>query len=133
LVSLLSRADAVVANHALGAVYGLRPPRTCLEPSSAVTAAHTPDAPPERLAGLRRAVAEAEALAIVAKCGEALEAASNALPLARSLPHPRSEADLELVIAGCKAQTEDATAARQGYERVLAAAEAAGDDALAAL
>ncbi|HEY2510056.1 MAG TPA: serine/threonine-protein kinase [Polyangiaceae bacterium] len=133
LVGLLSRADATIANHALTAVYGLRTPRACLERMRALPAPLAPEAPPQRVAALRRTVAETAALGMASKCDDALAMAARALPEARALPHPRSEADLDLIIAQCTRETQGAAPAREGYERLLAAAEAAGDDTLAAL
>jgi tetratricopeptide (TPR) repeat protein/predicted Ser/Thr protein kinase len=132
LVTLLSRADGVIAEHALSAVYGLRSPRACLERAALLSTTISADAPSERSAAIVHAVAEAQALSLASKCEEAATVAARTLPDARALPRPHSVADLLKVIADCTNQTQDAKAARERYEEVLGAAEAAGDDSLAA-
>jgi tetratricopeptide (TPR) repeat protein len=89
------------------------------------------DAPSGRSAASVHAVAEAQALSLASKCEEAMTVAARALPDARALPRQHAAADLLKVIADCTNQTQDAKAARERYEEVLGAAEAAGDDSLA--
>jgi tetratricopeptide (TPR) repeat protein len=135
LIDALSRADAVVARHSIGAAYGLASPQTCLEPGAARTASLAGGTPERgaRLTALRRAVAEAEAHRMTGKVDEALSAATRALADARALPHRQSEAELLLLIAACKRETEDDAVARVAFEEAFAACEAAGNDSLAAI
>jgi tetratricopeptide (TPR) repeat protein/predicted Ser/Thr protein kinase len=135
LVDVLSRADAVVSMHALGAAYGLPTPATCLEPSAARAASRLPDAaaPRARVTAVRRAVAEADALRLTDKCDEALGVATPALAEARAIPHRESEAELLMLIGACKRELEGDGVARETFEWAFAAAEAAGNDSLAAI
>jgi tetratricopeptide (TPR) repeat protein/predicted Ser/Thr protein kinase len=135
LVDILSRADSVDSMHALGAAYGLPTPGTCLEPAAARAASALPDAPipRARVNALRRAVAEADALRLTDKCSEALGVATSALVEARAIPHHESEAELLMVVAACKGELEGDSAARETIEWAFAAAEAAGNDSLAAI
>jgi tetratricopeptide (TPR) repeat protein len=135
LVDVLSRADAVVARHAIGAAYDLASPHTCLEPSaahSASTAAGTPERG-ARMVALRRQVAEAEAQRMTGPYDEALSVATRALVEARAIPHRQSEAELLLLVAACKREIEDDAVARVAFEEAFAACEAAGNDSLAAI
>jgi hypothetical protein len=131
----LAHADPAVARHSISAAYALASPQTCLEPSAAREAAPTAETPDRaaRLAALRRAVAEAEAHRMTGKTDEALNKATQALAEARDLGHRQSEAELLLLIAACKRETEDDAAARVAYEEAFAACEAAANDSLAAM
>jgi eukaryotic-like serine/threonine-protein kinase len=135
LVDLLARADAAVTMHAMRAAYDLPTPRTCLEPSAAHAASVLPDAPGPRarMAALRHTVAEAEALHLTGKCNEALPVAARALAEARAIPHRQSEAELLFLVAACKAEVDSDTVAVESFELAFAAAEAAGNDSLAAI
>ncbi len=135
LVDDLTHADPAVARHSIGAAYALASPHTCLEPSAARTATLTADSSDRaaRLTALRRAVAEAEAHRMTGKIDEALRAATTALAEARDLVQRQSEAELLLLIAACKRETEDDAAARVAYEEAFAACEAAANDSLAAM
>ncbi len=133
LIGVLSRADAAVATHALTATYDLAAPRTCLDATGAHVTTKIPNAPEARarLAALRRAVAEATALRMASKCDDALLA--RALAEARAIPDRQSEAELLLVVGECKREFGDPAAASAAWEEVFAAAEAAGNDSLAAI
>ena len=134
LVDVLSRADAVVANHAIGAAYGLPIPRACLEPGAArAAAAEGSSESRARLASVRRGLAEAEADRMTGKLEDALDAATRALAEARAISNHQSEAELLLLVGACKRELEDDTVARATFEEALAAAEAAGNDSLAAI
>jgi tetratricopeptide (TPR) repeat protein/predicted Ser/Thr protein kinase len=132
LVDDLSRADEVVARHAIGAAYGLPIPRMCLEPSVVDGA---PDSPERaaRVAALRRTVAEASAHRMTGKYDDALAAAMRGLGEARAIPHRQSEAELLFLVAACKRELEDDAVARVTLEEAFAASEAAGNDSLAAI
>jgi tetratricopeptide (TPR) repeat protein len=135
LVDDLAHADPAVARHAISAAYALASPQTCLEPSAARTVTSAAETPERavRLTALRRAVAEAEAHRMTGKTDEALSTATRALADARDLSHRQSEAELLLLIAACKRETEDDAAARIAYEEAFAACEAAANDSLAAI
>jgi len=135
LVEVLSRADAVVARHAIGAAYDLASPHACLEPSAAHAASRAAETPERgaRMAALRRAVAEAEAHRMTGKFDEALSTATRALVEARAIPHRQSEAELLLLVGACKREIEDDAVARVAFEEAFAACEAAGNDSLAAI
>jgi tetratricopeptide (TPR) repeat protein len=132
LVDDLSRADEVVAKHAISAAYGLPIPRACLEPSVAEGA---PDSPERaaRVASLRRTVAEAGAHRMTGKYDDALAAATRGLGEARAIPHRQSEAELLFLVGACKRELEDDAVARVTFEEAFAASEAAGNDSLAAI
>jgi tetratricopeptide (TPR) repeat protein/predicted Ser/Thr protein kinase len=135
LVEVLSRADAVVARHAISAAYDLASPRTCLEPSAAHAASLAGETPERRarMTALRRTVAEAEAHRMTGKYDEALGTATRALVEARAIPHRESEAELLLLVGACRREIEDDAVARVTFEEAFAACEAAGNDSLAAI
>jgi len=135
LVDVLSRADAVVARHAITAAYSLAIPHTCLEPGAAHAASLAGETPERaaRMTALRRTVAEAEAHRMTGKYDEALSTATLALVEARAIPHRQSEAELLLLVAACKREIEDDAVARVSFEEAFAACEAAGNDSLAAI
>jgi tetratricopeptide (TPR) repeat protein len=135
LTSLLSRADAVIANHAISAAYGLPVPRACLEPGAGRSASLAADTPERRarMTALRRAVAEAEADRMTGKNEEALAIANRGLAEARAIPHRQSEAELLFLVGACQRELEDDAVARVTFEEAFAAAEAADNDSLAVI
>jgi len=135
VVDVLSHADAVVATHSINAVYGLALPRTCLE-EGAARAASLGSGTAEhraRLLAVRRELAEADAQRMTGKLDQALATATGALADARAIPHPQLEAQLLFFLAACKRELEDDAVARVTFEEAFAAAEAAGNDSLAAM
>jgi tetratricopeptide (TPR) repeat protein len=135
VVDVLSHADAVVATHSINAAYGLAPPRTCLE-EGAARAASLGSGTAEhraRILAVRRALAEADAKRMTGKLDEAVATATSALTEARGIPHPQLEAQLLFLLAACKRELEDDAVARVTFEEAFAAAEAAGNDSLAAM
>ena len=135
LVGVLSRADAVVAKHAVTAAYDLPSPHICLEPGAAHAASLAAETPEHaaRVTALRRAVAEAEAHRVTGQYQEALDVGSRALVEARAIPHRESEAELLILIAGSKRELEDDAVGKVTLEEAFGACEAAGNDSLAAM
>ncbi len=133
-MGVLSRADAVVAKHAVTAAYDLPSPHICLEPGAAHAASLAAETPEHaaRVTALRRAVAEAEAHRVTGQYQEALDVGSRALVEARAIPHRESEAELLILIAGSKRELEDDAVGKVTLEEAFGACEAAGNDSLAA-
>jgi tetratricopeptide (TPR) repeat protein/predicted Ser/Thr protein kinase len=135
LVAVLSRADAVVVRHAVTAAYDLPSPRVCLEPGAAHAASLAAESPEHaaRVTALRRAVAEAEAHRAVGQYKESLDVGTRAVVEARAIPDRESEAQLLVLMAGCRSEIEDDAAALGTFEEAFAACEAAGNDSLASM
>jgi len=135
LVAVLSRADAVVARHAVTAAYDLPSPHVCLEPGAAHAASLAAETPEHaaRVTALRRAVAEAEAHRAAGQYQESVDVGTRALVEARAIPHRESEAELLVLMAGSRRELEDDAVARVTLEEAFAACEAAGNDSLASM
>ncbi|MGO9708574.1 MAG: protein kinase domain-containing protein [Polyangiaceae bacterium] len=135
LVGILSRTDARVASHAVAAAYDLPQPRACLEKNVARAGLSLPDAPEARarVLALRSKVAEVTQLDAATKYEDAIAAATRALAEARAIPHRRSEAQLLMSLGHSQLELGDPQTATATWQSAFAAAEAAGDDSLAAV
>jgi tetratricopeptide (TPR) repeat protein/predicted Ser/Thr protein kinase len=135
LVAILSRADAKVARHAVAAAYDLPRPRACLDRNVVRAGLGLPDAPEARarVRALRSRVADVIQLDAATKYDDAVAAANPAIAEARAIPHRRSEAQLLMALGHAQLQLGDPQAATATWEAGFAAAEAAGDDSLAAI
>jgi len=133
LVEILSGGDARIGQHALDAAIALPAPVRCAT-TDLMSIPALPASPELRTRALsaERALAQAKAHAEAGDNRGAAQIIARALPDVRTIPLPRTEAELLLVDSTCKAVTGDPAAALVAAEAAFAAAERGSDDGLAA-